>query len=125
MSEVKEVTIDDVISELKKRKRKANTKLVQRAYEFANEKHNGQLRKSGEPYIIHPLQVAYILTTIDMDEATICAALLHDVVEDTDITHEDIIREFGEEIANLVDGVTKLTQLQQKYNCKRTTSRRL
>ena len=93
MSEVKEVNINDIILELKKRKRKANTKLVQRAFEFANKKHNGQLRKSGEPYIIHPLQVAYILTTIDMDEATICAALLHDIVEDTDVTHEDVIRD--------------------------------
>ena len=118
MSEVKEVNITDVISELKKRKRKANIKLVQKAYEFANEKHNGQLRKSGEPYIIHPLQVAYILTTIDMDEATICAALLHDVVEDTDVTHEDVIHEFGEEIANLVEGVTKLSKFQQNITVK-------
>ena len=118
MSEVKEVNINDIISELKKRKRKANTKLVQRAFEFANEKHEGQLRKSGEPYIIHPLQVAYILTTIDMDEATICAALLHDIVEDTDVTHEDVIRDFGEEIADLVEGVTKLSKFQQNITVK-------
>ena len=118
MSEVKEVDITDIISELKKRKRKVNTKLVQRAYEFANEKHSGQLRKSGEPYIIHPLQVAYILTTIDMDEATICAALLHDVVEDTEVTHEDIVRNFGEEIADLVEGVTKLSKFQQNITVK-------
>ena len=115
MTENKEAGINDIIAELKKRKRKANIKLVLKAYDFANEKHKGQLRKSGEPYIIHPLQVAYILTTIDMDEATICAALLHDVVEDTEITHEDLIKEFGEEIANLVDGVTKLSKLQE-YN---------
>lgn len=118
MTENKEAGINDIIAELKKRKRKANIKLVLKAYDFANEKHKGQLRKSGEPYIIHPLQVAYILTTIDMDEATICAALLHDVVEDTEITHEDLIKEFGEEIANLVDGVTKLSKLQEYTTIK-------
>ncbi len=118
MTENKEAEINDIIAELKKRKRKANIKLVLKAYDFANEKHKGQLRKSGEPYIIHPLQVAYILTTIDMDEATICAALLHDVVEDTEITHEDLIKEFGEEIANLVDGVTKLSKLQEYTTIK-------
>ena len=118
MTENKEAEINDIIAELKKRKKKANVKLVLKAYDFANEQHKGQLRKSGEPYIIHPLQVAYILTTIDMDEATICAALLHDVVEDTEITHEDLIKEFGEEIANLVDGVTKLSKLQQYTTVK-------
>ena len=118
MTENKEAEINDIIAELKKRKKKANVKLVLKAYNFANEQHKGQLRKSGEPYIIHPLQVAYILTTIDMDEATICAALLHDVVEDTEITHEDLIKEFGEEIANLVDGVTKLSKLQQYTTVK-------
>ena len=118
MSEIKDFNINDIITELKKRKRKANTKLVQKAYEFANRNHEGQLRKSGEPYIIHPLNVAYILATIDLDEETICAALLHDVVEDTKVTHQDIITEFGQEIANLVDGVTKLTQFQQNITVK-------
>lgn len=118
MSEIKDFSINDIIAELKKRKRKANIKLVQKAYEYANKNHAGQLRKSGEPYIIHPLNVAYILTTIDLDEETICAALLHDVVEDTKITKQDVINEFGEEIANLVDGVTKLTQFQQNITVK-------
>ena len=118
MSDIIDANINDIITELKKRKRKANIKLVQRAYDLANDKHKGQCRRSGEPYIIHPLQVAYILTTIDMDENTICAALLHDVVEDTDLTHQDIINMFGEEIAALVDGVTKLTQLQQNITVK-------
>ena len=118
MSDIIDANINEIITELKKRKRKANIKLVQRAYDLANDKHKGQCRRSGEPYIIHPLQVAYILTTIDMDENTICAALLHDVVEDTDLTHQDIINMFGEEIAALVDGVTKLTQLQQNITVK-------
>ena len=80
----------DIIIELKRRKRRANIKLVQKAYEFANKNHEGQLRKSGEPYIIHPLNVAYILATAELDEPTICAALLHDIVEDTKVTHQDI-----------------------------------
>ncbi len=71
-----------------------------------------QKRKSGEPYIIHPLQVAYILADLELDTDTICAALLHDVVEDTETTHEDLIREFGESVAEMVDGVTKLGKLQ-------------
>ena len=111
MSEVKERNITDVISELKKHNRRANTKLVLKAYNYANSNHKGQLRKSGEPYIIHPLQVAYTLATLELDEGTICAALLHDVVEDTEITHEDIIREFDQEIADMVAGVTKLSKL--------------
>ena len=112
MSEVKDVTINEVINEVKKHNRKADTKLILKAYNYANDNHKGQLRKSGEPYIIHPLQVAYILATIELDESTICAALLHDVVEDTQITHQDIINEFGQEIADMVAGVTKLGTMQ-------------
>lgn len=113
MSEIKKVDINDVINEYKKYHKKANGKLIQKAYHYADDSHKGQLRRSGEPYIIHPLQVAYVLATIELDEETICAALLHDVVEDTEITHEDIVREFGEEIADMVAGVTKLGKLQQ------------
>ena len=113
MSEVKDVTIDDIIGELKKYHKKANIKLVLKAYHYADDKHKGQVRKSGEAYIIHPLNVAYILATIELDENTICAALLHDVVEDTEATQQDIINEFGQEIADMVDGVTKLKRLQQ------------
>jgi len=118
LSEVRDTSINDIIIEMKRRKRRANVKLIQKAYEFSNRNHNGQLRKSGEPYIIHPLNVAYILVTAELDEATICAALLHDVVEDTNVTHQDIINEFGIEIADLVDGVTKLTQFQQNITVK-------
>ena len=89
-------TIKEIIERVKKNKRWPDVKLIQKAYNYALEKHGTQLRKSGEPYIIHPLQVAYILATIELDESTICAALLHDVVEDTEITHQDIINEFGQ-----------------------------
>ena len=111
MSEVKDVTIDDVLEKMKKNNKKSDLKLIRRAYDFAKEKHGDQLRKSGEPYIIHPVQVAYILANLELDDATICAALLHDVAEDTEVTIQDLAREFSPEIAEMVDGVTKLGNL--------------
>ncbi len=85
--------------------------LIERAYDTAEEMHRGQLRKSGEPYLIHPMAVAEILAGLGMDEETIVAGLLHDVVEDTEYTEEELIRDFGEEVGLLVDGVTKLSSL--------------
>jgi guanosine-3',5'-bis(diphosphate) 3'-pyrophosphohydrolase len=105
-------TIDDIIKRMKLNKRKTNVALIQKAYNFAAEHHKGQKRMSGEDYIIHPLNVAYILADLQMDDATICAALLHDVVEDTEATNEDIVKNFGEEIAEMVAGVTKLSKIQ-------------
>lgn len=112
MSEIKDATIEDVLDKMKKNNKKSDLKLIRRAYEFAKDQHGDQLRKSGEPYIIHPVQVAYILANLELDDATICAALLHDVAEDTKITIQDIAREFSQEIAEMVDGVTKLGNLQ-------------
>ena len=111
MSDNKNMEIEDVLSTAKKNNRKVDLKLIRRAYDYARAHHGEQLRKSGEPYIIHPVQVAYILSTLGMDESTICAALLHDTVEDTEATKQDLANEFSPEIAELVDGVTKLNKL--------------
>ncbi len=93
-----------------------NTEIIEKAFEVAERLHDGQLRKSGEPYLVHPVNVAYILAKLGMDEATIVGGLLHDVVEDTDYTREQLINDFGEEIEVLVDGVTKLGNI--KYESK-------
>lgn len=94
MSEEAKVNISDVLSKMKKNNWRTNTKLITKAYNYAVLHHGDQKRKSGEPYIIHPVQVAYTLADIGMDDATICAALLHDVVEDTEATR----RRFGHRI---------------------------
>ena len=107
----KQFKIEDIVNKMKKNNKKSDTKLILKAYNFAKEKHGDQLRKSGEPYIIHPMQVAYILADLGLDDSTICAALLHDVVEDTAVTHQDLINEFSIEIADMVDCVTKLSKL--------------
>ena len=112
MSEVKNATIQDVIAKRKEHsKRHVDTKLIMRAYNYAVNLHGDQKRKSGEPYIIHPLDVAYILADIGLDDKTVCAALLHDVVEDTKASQEDITKEFGQEISDMVAGVTKLSKI--------------
>ena len=84
---------------------------ISKAYQYASSLHEGQYRQSGEAYISHPLNVAYILADMHADKDTICAGLLHDTLEDTKITKEDIISDFNEDIANLVDGVTKLSKM--------------
>lgn len=92
----------------------ADLEMITKAYHFCKKCHEGQHRNSGEEYYIHPVNVAMILTDLNMDDTTIIAALLHDVLEDTDITYETLVAEFGEEVANLVDGVTKLKKLKYK-----------
>lgn len=88
-----------------------DTDRIELAYRLAEEKHNGQMRRSGEPYIIHPLSVAAILVGLGMDTESVMSGLLHDVVEDTDCTVEQLTHEFGREVALLVDGVTKLGKI--------------
>ena len=107
----KNVTIEDIVSIIKKHNKRANVKKILKAYEFAYNAHKDQKRESGEPYIIHPVNVAEILANLELDDDTICAALLHDVIEDTSVTRDDISKEFGEEVTELIDGVTKLKSL--------------
>ncbi len=108
------ITIERVLSTVHQYAPTADLGLIRRAYELSSQAHKGQFRVSGEDYIIHPLHVAYILAQLHMDDATISAALLHDVVEDTLYTNEQTKEIFGEEIAMLIDGVTKLGKLQYK-----------
>ena len=112
MTETKDITIKDVILKRKEHSRRVDNRLILKAYNYAKNYHNGQCRKSGEPYIMHPINVAYILADIGLDDSTICAALLHDVVEDTEVTEADLRKEFGNEIADMVAGVTKLKLIQ-------------
>ncbi|MBC2723714.1 MAG: bifunctional (p)ppGpp synthetase/guanosine-3',5'-bis(diphosphate) 3'-pyrophosphohydrolase, partial [Desulfosporosinus sp.] len=104
----------ELLVKMKKKSPQARLAIVDKAYQFAEAAHRNQLRISGEDYILHPLEVAQILVELEMDEATIAAALLHDVVEDTAFTLSDIEKVFGSEIALLVDGVTKLGRIEYK-----------
>lgn len=111
--------LQELIEKIKGYAPNADIDLVKKAYYLGKKAHEGQFRKSGEPYFIHPLAVANILADMELDIETIAAGILHDVVEDTDYTYEDIEKEFSQEIANLVDGVTKLGQI--KYQSKEET----
>ena len=106
----------DLIAAIKKYHPSTDLSDIEKAYETARKAHEGQFRKSGEPYIIHPLCVAIILAELELDKESIIAGLLHDVVEDTVMTSEDVAKEFGDEVALLVDGVTKLTQLNYQHD---------
>ena len=106
-----EVLFQKLISMVKKYHPSDDVHLIEKAYKIAYKAHDGQKRKSGEPYIIHPVCVCIILAELELDKETIVAGMLHDVVEDTIMTSEEIAAEFSDEVALLVDGVTKLTQL--------------
>src|SRR5579862_1276614 len=103
--------IPELVDKVQRYYPQADVELLERAYAFARRAHGEQTRVSGEPYIEHPYQAALILADLQLDVATLCAALLHDVPEDTDVTLEEIEQEFGSEIARLVDGVTKLSRI--------------
>ncbi len=118
MSKDKNISIEEVIEKASLYLDENELDFILRAYEFAEDAHKDQFRKSGEPYIVHPIQVAGILTDFKMDNETIAGGFLHDVVEDTDVTLEDIEEEFNAEVAMLVDGVTKLGKF--KFKSKET-----
>jgi guanosine-3',5'-bis(diphosphate) 3'-pyrophosphohydrolase len=104
-------TIDDLTDRLSTYLEKDHTQQIAEAYYFAEHHHEGQFRRSGEPYITHPLAVAYILSDMHMDHQSLMAALLHDVIEDTDATKEEVAEKFGSVVAELVDGVSKISQI--------------
>lgn len=104
------ITIDDLLKKMSEYNPDAISD-VKKAYDYARHLYNGQVRQSGEPYIIHPLNVAYILSEMHADSDTVCAGLLHDTLEDTNIKKEDIAHYFNQNVANLVDGVTKLAKM--------------
>lgn len=103
--------VEDIVEAIQEYHPEPNIALIQRAYIYSAKVHAGQTRKSGEPYLVHPLEVAFLLTKLRLDEASVVTGLLHDTVEDTLATLEDIERDFGGEVAGLVDGVTKLSQI--------------
>ena len=104
------ITIDDLLEMVKEYNQEDLCK-IRKAYEMADDLHKGQMRQSGEPYISHPLNVSYILAEMHADSDTLCAALLHDTLEDTSATKEEIASEFNDEVAKLVDGVTKISKM--------------
>jgi len=116
VEKVKNTPVDELINVLKSRYVGDDLIKITSAYEMAAKGHVAQKRKSGEPYIVHPISVAIYLSDLSMDIDTVIAALLHDLIEDTEITYEDIKTSFGIDVANIVDGVTKLDRI--RYNTK-------
>ena len=121
------VNNNELINQIKSYNKFLNSETLNKAYNFALEAHQNQKRDEGVPYIIHPIAVAKILTDLKLDSATITTGLLHDTIEDTKVTYENVKKEFGEEVANLVDGVTKISALEDKasVNSKAENFRKL
>ena len=118
-----EVLYEDLVRSIRKYHPSDDLTMIERAYRIAKEAHKEQKRKSGEPYIIHPLCVAIILADLELDKETIAAGILHDIVEDTEMTEEELTAQFGQEVALLVDGVTKPScpGLPIRWRCRRRT----
>ena len=118
---------EDLIKKVKTYNRFFNPETLSKAYAFALNAHKNQKRDAGEPFIIHPIAVADILTDLRLDSATITTGLLHDTIEDTKATYKTVEKEFGKEVADLVDGVTKISQLEGKIisNSKAENFRKL
>src|SRR5271154_3212972 len=102
----------ELLATIGKNRPSDDTGIIRRAWEFCVQHHSGQLRASGEPYVLHPLEVAQVLAEMKLDSTAIAAGLLHDAVEDTPVTTEDITEQFGEQVAHIVEGVTKIDKIQ-------------
>src|SRR5262245_3781286 len=105
------ITVTELVDRVRTYQPHADVDLINRAYDFSRSAHSGQVRKSGDPYFSHPVAVAGIIADLRLDTSSVCAGLLHDVVEDTLATTTDIEKSFGQEVAFLVDGVTKLSKI--------------
>ena len=118
---------NELINQIKSYNKFLNSESLSKAYDFALEAHQNQKREEGVPYIIHPVAVAKILTELKLDSATIATGLLHDTIEDTHATYQTIKQEFGQEVADLVEGVTKISELenQAKANSRAENFRKL
>jgi guanosine-3',5'-bis(diphosphate) 3'-pyrophosphohydrolase len=110
------IPVDKLVDQVRAYNPNANTKLISEAYKYGNVMHEGQTRHSGEPYFTHPAEVSMLLAQQNLDDSTIITALLHDVIEDTPATYKDVAKRFGVDVAQLVDGVTKLTNLELSSN---------
>ena len=108
------INSEDLINKVKSYNKFLNPDALSKAYEFALKAHKNQKRHSGDPYVIHPVAVANILTDLKLDSATIATGLLHDTIEDTHATYKTIEEEFGKEVADLVDGVTKISEFENQ-----------
>jgi guanosine-3',5'-bis(diphosphate) 3'-pyrophosphohydrolase len=107
------IRFDDILERVSSLYSEKDITILKKAYVFAARAHKGQVRRSGEPYLSHPLEVAKMLSDMKLDCVTLAAALLHDVLEDTDVTAKDLQKNFGKEIADLVEGVTKISMVQE------------
>src|SRR5262245_8164538 len=105
------IRLEDILAKVEKHHPGDNLDLIRRAYIFSAKEHKGQVRASGEPYLTHPIEVSNILAEMKMEAATVSVGLLHDVVEDTLVSLDDVVRTFGPEVAHVVDGVTKISQI--------------
>src|SRR5438445_4593579 len=101
----------ELLRDMRENRPNDDLELIRKAYEFSQRSHSGQQRASGEPYLVHPLEVALVLAEMKMDAVSVAAGLLHDSVEDTSITIVDIRKEFGEQVAHIVEGVTKISKI--------------
>ncbi len=105
------IRIEDIVEKVGRNHPQADLDVLRRAYLFSAREHKGQTRASGEPYLVHPLEVANILADMRLDEVSVSTGLLHDVVEDTGITIDEVAKQFGPIVASIVDGVTKLERI--------------
>ena len=121
------INSEELITKVKSYNKFLNPETLTKAYNFALNAHKNQKRDSGDPYLMHPVAVADILTELKLDSATIATGLLHDTIEDTIATYETVEKEFGKEVADLVDGVTKISELEGKIieNSKAENIRKL